>query len=240
MTDQTTTADNQDPMQTIAELVRVLKEDLQLRTQTIQQMNELLERRNDMMQSRAETIGERNRVELEKKLQIEQQTMKRAKWYTGVLALFAIIMGVALFYMVYAMTRDMNRMEDYMYNMGHAASDQRRISKLERKVIGPSFMDAMATDMGTMRTDMATMSARMTAMSTDMGTMRGAISNMDGTIGTLGTDIGQMSTDMTTMNGTMGRMQYDTLWMRQGVGNMSNDTRAMGAPFRAMDSFMPW
>ncbi|MBK1707925.1 hypothetical protein [Marichromatium gracile] len=162
---------------------------------------------------------------LEQRLHIEERRHTRAKWYTAVLGLFALLIGAVLFYLVFMMARDMNRMEDYMYNMGHATDDA-RTRPFEFKAQGESYMATMAGDMGAMRTSIE-------AMREDMGQMRLSIDGMS-------TDITAMSRDMTQMNATIGRIQYDTLLMRQGVGGMASDTRAMGAPFRVMDSMAPW
>lgn len=222
-----------DPMQTIAELLQVLREDVALRTQTMQSISDQLDARNQLMQQRIARHTASVSRSMQRRLEAEHETNRRARWYTGVLAVFAVLIGAVLFYMVFEMARDMGRMEDYMFNMGHAPGDERPARRHERKVAGPSFMYAMAQDMQSMHEQMAQMRA-------DMGLMRVAILQMDGTMGTMGGDIGSMSRDMGTMNATMGRMQYDTLMLRQGVGSMSSDTRAMGVPFRVMDSFMPW
>jgi hypothetical protein len=223
----------------IERLVDVLRQDIDLRMQALERMNELIERRNELIAAQTTDHAERVRAEMGDRLQVEQHRNTRAKWYTGILGVFAVMIGAVLFYMVFEMASDMNHMEDYMYNMGHAEGDERE-RRRDFKVDGPSYMFTMAEDIRAMRTDIGTMSGEMTAMRGDMGEMRVAIIAMDGSIGTLSGDIGQMSTDITTMNGTMGRMQFDTLLMRQGVGSMSNDTRSMGAPFRVMDSMFPW
>ncbi|TVQ86111.1 MAG: hypothetical protein EA400_13705 [Chromatiaceae bacterium] len=222
-----------DPMQTVEELLQVLREDVALRNQSMVAISDQLDTRNKLMQQRVARHTASVSRSMQRRLAAEQQTNKRARWYTGVLAVFAVLIGAVLFYMVFEMARDMNRMEDYMFNMGHAPSDERPARRHERKVAGPSFMHAMARDMQSMH-------EQMTQMRSDIGAMRVAIIQMDGTIGAMGGDIGSMSRDMGTMNATMGRMQYDTLLLRQGVGSMSSDTRAMGVPFRVMDSFMPW
>ena len=214
------TETNDNPAQTelaqaISELVEALKQDAEQRSEAMLRMNDYMDKRNARLQLR---MAERTRRETEQQMAVEHQRNKRANWYTLMLGLFAVLFGGVMFYMVLNMTRDMNRMEDYMYNMGHATEDT-RIRAHERKIAGVSFMNSMADDMQSMRTDMATMSREITAMTGN---------------------IARMSTEITTMNATMGRMQFDTLLMRQGVGSMSNDTRAMGAPFRVMDSFIPW
>jgi methyl-accepting chemotaxis protein len=171
---------------------------------------------------------------MQKDFDMEKNRHKRAKWYTGVLGVFAVLIGAVLFYMVFMMTRDMNRMEAYMYNMGHADGDE--ITKSvngKYKQAGTSYMMSMADDMQTMRSDMG-------LMRQDMGQMRNSMSSMDGNMDTMAGDMGSMSNDMTVMNGTMGRMQHDTLWMRQGVGSMASDTNQMGTPFRWMNSMTPW
>jgi hypothetical protein len=170
---------------------------------------------------------------LRKDMREQSRRHERAKWYTGIVGLFAVLVGAVLFAMVWMMTADMGRMEAYMYNMGHAAKDGRDAAKDKRKSDGQSFMLTMARDM-------ASMNQQMTAMRDDMGQMRGAMLQMDSSMTAMREDIGQMSTDMTTMNTSMGRMQYDVLLMRQGVGNMASDTGSMSVPFRAMDQFIPF
>ena len=223
----------------IERLVDVLRQDIDLRVQALERMNELIERRNELISDASKDHAERVRNDLQDRLEVEHHRNKRAKWYTGILGLFAVMIGAVLFYMVYSMASDMNHMEDYMYNMGHAEGDVRE-RRRDVKIAGPSYMFTMADDIQGMRADIGSMSSQMTAMRGDMDEMRVAIVRMDGSIGSLSGDIAQMSTDMTTMNGTMGRMQFDTLLMRQGVGSMSNDTRSMGTPFRAMESMFPW
>jgi len=235
------TETNDNPAQTelaqaISELVEALKQDAEQRSEAMLRMNDYMDKRNARLQLR---MAERTRRETEQQMAVEHQRNKRANWYTLMLGLFAVLFGGVMFYMVLNMTRDMNRMEDYMYNMGHATEDT-RIRAHERKIAGVSFMNSMADDMQSMRTDMATMSREITAMTGDMQAMRVAMLTMDQSIGGMTGNIARMSTEITTMNATMGRMQFDTLLMRQGVGSMSNDTRAMGAPFRVMDSFIPW
>lgn len=239
MTEPKPTADNAaqtELAQAITALVEALKQDAEQRNQAMLQMNDYMDKRNARLHLR---MAERTRRETDQQIAVEQQRNKRANWYTLMLGLFAVLFGGVMFYMVLNMTRDMNRMEDYMYNMGHTADDT-RIRGHERKIVGVSFMNSMADDMQTMGSDMATMSREITAMSADMRAMRVAMLNMDDSMGSMTGDIARMSTEITTMNGTMGRMQFDTLLMRQGVGSMSNDTRAMGAPFRTMNSFIPW
>ncbi|WP_058554290.1 hypothetical protein [Thiohalocapsa sp. ML1] len=172
-------------------------------------------------------------VTLRKDMREQTRRHKRAKWYTGIVGLFAVMIGGVLFAMVWMMMTDMDRMEAYMYNMGHAARDAKDADRDPRKFQGPSFMLSMARDM-------QSMNEQMTAMRGDMGQMRSAMLQMDSSMTTMREDIGRMSTDMTTMNASMGRMQYDVLLMRHGVGNMASDTGSMSVPFRAMDQFIPF
>ncbi|KXX64246.1 hypothetical protein [Marichromatium gracile] len=199
------------PQHGIEALIQALREDTAQRARLGEQLERLL----------AASGPERQLTDihgLEQRLHIEERRHTRAKWYTGVLGLFAVLIGAVLFYLVFMMARDMNRMEDYMYNMGHATDDA-RTRPFEFKTQGESYMATMAGDMGAMRTSME-------AMREDMGQMRVSIVGM--------------SDDMSQMNTTMGRLQYDVLLMRQGVGGMASDTRAMGVPFRVMDSMVPW
>jgi hypothetical protein len=219
MTDSTT-GENRDPNAVLEDLIRVLHEDVKSRTQLFEQLGQLVGSNTSLLQAHTDHSSD-----LERRFNIEQKRSSRAKWYTGVLGVFAVLIGAVLFYMVFMMVRDMNRMEDYMYNMGHAAGDERK-KPFEFKQRGTSFMMSMAEDMQAMRGDMTK--------------MRHSMSNMNGNMGSMAGDMGSMSNDMTTMNGTMGRMQYDTLWMRQGVGSMSSDTNQMGTPFRWMNAMTPW
>lgn len=239
-TTDTTTGAGPDPMKVVEELVATLKEDLQLRSQQLEKLNHLIDRRNELIAKASEEHTAKVRTDLEQQMDVERQRNKRAKWYTGILGVFALLIGGVLFLLVVMMAFDMNRMEAYMYNMGHADQDGAVAAKDERKSAGPSYMFTMARDMNRMREDMSSMSTQITAMRSDMGQMRGAMLDMDATMGAMGTDIGQMSTDMATMNASMGRMQYDVLLMRQGVGNMASDTGSMSVPFRAMDQFIPF
>ncbi|AHF05590.1 hypothetical protein MARPU_12935 [Marichromatium purpuratum 984] len=208
MTDQ---IEGDSPQHGIDALIQALREDTAQRARLSDQLERLLAASGPERQLN-DISG------LDRRLHIEERRHSRAKWYTGVLGLFAVLMGGVLFYLVFMMAHDMNRMEDYMYNMGHTAGDT-RVRPSEFKTQGESYMAAMAGDMGSMRTSME-------AMRDDMGRMR--------------VSIVEMSDDMTQMNTTMGRLQYDVLLMRQGVGGMASDTRAMGIPFRVMDSMAPW
>jgi hypothetical protein len=228
-----------DPMQVVDRLVDTLKQDLDQRMQSLERLNELIDRRNTLMAEQQAAEAGKVKEDLEHQMTVERERNKRAKWYTGILGVFAVLMGGVLFLLVVMMAFDMNRMEAYMYNMGHADVDGKAAAKDERKSGGPSYMFTMARDMNQMRDDMHSMNAHMRAMRGDMGQMRVAIIDMDTTMATLGTDIGQMRGDMTQMNASMGRMQYDVLLMRQGIGNMASDTGSMSVPFRAIDQFIP-
>jgi hypothetical protein len=239
-TTDNTAGPNPDPMQTVERLVAALKEDLSIRAQQLERLNDLLDRRNALAAEHNAERAQKLKDELQQQMDVERERNKRAKWYTGILGVFAVLMGGVLFLLVVMMALDMNRMEAYMYNMGHADQDGKVAADDKRKSAGPSYMFSMARDMSQMRNDMASMNAQMTAMRDDIGQMRVAIIDMDGTMGGMGVDMGRMSTDMTAMNASMGRMQYDVLLMRQGVGNMATDTGAMSVPFRAMDQFVPF
>lgn len=239
-------AANPDPMQAIERLIEILREDLELRAQSVAQLNDLIDKRNELLAGQQGERTEQVRADLRQELDVERQRNKRAKWYTGILGVFAVLVGAVLFYLVYMMAVDMNRMEDYMYNMGHAVGDE-RVKRRDHKATGTSYMAAMAEDMAQMRQDIRAMNGHMAAMRDDIGVMRIAMIDMDDTMSDMGNDMSAMSNDMhtmsgdmRTMNGTMGRMQFDTLLMRQGVGTMSNDMGAMGVPFRAMNSVAPW
>jgi len=239
-TTDTTNEPSSDPMEVVERLVATLKADLDLRAQQLERLNDLIDRRNTLLAEQNTEEAVKVKEDLEQQMDMERERTKRAKWYTGILGFFAVLMGIVLFTLVVMMAFDMNRMEAYMYNMGHADPDGEVAAKDKRKSGGPSYMFTMARDMNQMRADMASMNVQMTGMRGDMGQMRGAIIDMDGTMSSMGNDINRMSTDMATMNGTMGRMQYDTLLMRQGVGDMATDTGNMSVPFRAMDHFIPF
>lgn len=239
-TEDTTAGRGPDPMQVLQDLVATLRQDLEMRSQQLDKLNELIDRRNTLIAQANDEHAARVRKDLEQQMDVERERNKRAKWYTGILGVFAVLMGIVLFVLVVMMAFDMNRMEAYMYNMGHADRDGKVAAKDERKSAGPSYMFSMAEDMNQMRADIGSMNAQMTGMRGDIGQMRVAIIDMDGTMAAMGADMGTMSTDMTNMNASMGRMQYDVLLMRQGVGNMATDTGAMSVPFRAMDQFIPF
>ncbi len=241
---------NTDAHESLKRLMNALREDDTLRTALLEHVRDVL---GPTPQAQPAAAGDATVVAtqeaakarrlaavLRRDMREQRRKHERAKWTTGVVGLFAVLMGIVLFTLVVMMAFDMNRMEAYMYNMGHAEPDGKVAAKDKRKSGEPSYMFTMARDMNQMRADMASMNVQMTAMRGDMGQMRGAIIDMDGTMSSMGNDISRMSTDMTTMNGTMGRMQYDTLLMRQGVGNMATDTGNMSVPFRAMDHFIPF
>ncbi len=228
-----TSPDSPDPMAVVQKLVDTLERDLDQRMDALNRMSDFIDRRNQLLEKQTAEEAARVKYDLQQQMDVERQRNKRAKWYTGILGVFAVLMGVVLFTLVVMMALDMNRMEAYMYNMGHAADDRKAASKDTRKTAGQSFMFSMASNMDQMRTDMASMNAQMTAMRGDMGQMRVAIAEMNGSIGGMGNDMGAMTL-------SMGKMQYDVLLMRQGVGNMATDTGAMSVPFRAMDNFIPF
>lgn len=189
----------------------------------------------------AESIKARRKaLELRADLWKQRREQKRVKWYSFIAGGIAATVGAILFWMVWQMMGDMDRMEVYMYNMGHSPDDGAVAVADERKTRGQSFMLTMARDMNQMRDDMTSMNVQMIDMRGSMGVMRGSIVGMDKTMGNMSGDMGQMSKDINTMNASMARMQYDTLLMRQGVGNMATDTGAMSLPFRAMDNFIPF
>ena len=157
---------------------------------------------------------------------VELQRTRRDRWYVGVFALAVVIIGAAMSYLVIGMAQEMNRMEDYMYNMGHSVNDDRPIAQDERKTASTSYISAMAEHMQAMREE--------------IGAMRHAITRMDGGIASMSSNMKSMSKDMATMSYTMGLLRQDTAMIGMSVGSMSKDTRSMGAPFRFMSGFMPW
>lgn len=189
----------------------------------------------------AESIkARRQALNLRADLWKQRREQKRVKWYSFIAGGIAAAVGAILFWMVWQMMEDMDRMEVYMYNMGHSTNDGEAAVTDERKAQGQSFMFTMAEDMNQMRDDMTSMNFQITDMRKSIYVMQGSILDMDKTMGTMSTNMGHMSQDISTMNASMGRMQYDTLLMRQGVGNMATDTGAMSVPFRAMDNFIPF
>lgn len=242
MTDETLppSSNSSDPMDAVRALVEVLQRDLEQRTSQLERLNAMLESRNQMLLEQVQRRDDSLREEIAAQREMEHARTNRTAWYSGLAGLVAVIGGLILAYLVFRLAYDMNRMEDYMYNMGHSMNDDRPFYASERKHKGPSYMFNMSSDMGGMREDMAamrsamtTMTGSMTAMSADMGQMRTDMAGMRG-------DIGTMSGDMSTMNTTMGLLRQDTANITWGVGSMSHDTRSMGAPFRMMDSFIPW
>jgi hypothetical protein len=227
-TKDTTAGPGPDPMQVLQDLIATLRQDLELRSRQLDNLNELIDRRNSLIAQANEEHAARVRKDLEQQMDVERERNKRAKWYTGILGVFAVLMGGVLFALVVMMALDMDDMEAYMYNMGHSEREGARAAHDHRRSVNQ------------MRADMGSMNAQMTGMRGDIGRMRVAIIDMDGTMQAMGTDMRTMSTDMTNMNASMGRMQYDVLLMRQGVGNMATDTGAMSVPFRAMDQFIPF
>ncbi len=237
MTATTVDGDGRDPSAALADLIRVLQQDAEQRAELVELVNRLLTADTG---PRAQGSEEGSQVcNLRQQIERESNRNIRARWYAVVLGLFAVIIGIVLFYLVFTMARNMNRMEDYVYNMGHAPGDERKRA-LDLKDRGPSYMFTMAHDMSAMLDDMTQMRETIVSMGGDMRQMRISMIKMDDNIGGMAGNMSTMSQDMTVMNGTMGRMQYDTLLMRQGVGGMASDTNAMGAPFRAMNSVMPW
>lgn len=236
MTDQTATTGTNPPTpdtnRLLAELVGALTRDAELRSAQMERLDALIAMYN---QKASADAARRDKVvrDLEQEFGAEHERTQRAKWYTGVFGLIAVIVGVVLFYWIFEMVEDMNRMEDYMYNMGHGQNDDRPALEGERKVIGMGYMDSMADNMQTMREDIGAMRLAMTRMDAGIG-------HMSGDMGAMRADMGAMSRDMTTMSATMALLRHDTTLLSIGVGGMSNDTRSMGAPFRAMDSLLPW
>ena len=99
----------------------------------------------------------RLRQDLERELGAEHERTQRTKWVTAVFGLIAVIIGAVLFFWIYQMVEDMNRMEDYMYNMGHSQNDDRVALATERKAVGVSYMLSMADNMQVMREDIGAM-----------------------------------------------------------------------------------
>ena len=166
------------------------------------------------------------REDVVSELGAEMQRTRRAKWYTTIFALLALVLSTVLSYLVIGIAQEMNRMEDYMYNMGHSVNDDRPIAQDERKTASTSYISAMAEHMQAMRDE--------------IGAMRHAITRMDGGIASMSSNMKSMSKDMTAMSYTMGLLRQDTAMIGMSVGSMSKDTRSMGAPFRFMSGFMQW
>lgn len=230
---QTPSSNEKDSMQVVQDLVDVLKEDIQLRSVQLNHLNELIDSHNTLIKADMLAHSDKLRAEMAVGRDMEMARTNRVKWFSWLAGLVSVIGGLILAFLVIRMAYDMNRMEDYMYNMGHSANDDRRIFANERKNQSESYIGSMAANMQGMRDD--------------MGAMRGAMARMDQSMGGMSRDIAQMGLDMTamrtdigTMNGTMHLLHLDTASLNHGVGSMSNDTRSMGAPFRMMDGFMPW
>ena len=244
MTDQANTMGASPPPpdanRLLAELIEAMKRDADLRTAQLQRLDALIELRGQAVAGDAVRGDLAVRQDLERELGAEHERTQRTKWVTAVFGLIAVIIGAVLFFWIYQMVEDMNRMEDYMYNMGHSPNDDRAALATERKAIGVSYILAMADNMQVMREDTGAMRLAMAHMDGNIGDMVAAISRMSADMGAMRVDVGAMSRDMTTMNATMGLLRHDTTLLRMGVGSMSNDTRSMGAPFRVMDSVMPW
>ena len=244
MTDQVDTAGANPPTpdagRLLAELIEAMRRDADLRTAQLQRLDALIELRGQSLAGDAARGDAAVRQDLERELGAEHERTQRTKWVTAVFGLIAVIIGAVLFFWIYQMVEDMNRMEDYMYNMGHSQNDDRAALTTERKAVGVSYILAMADNMQVMREDIGAMRMAMAHMDGNIGDMVAAISRMSTDMGAMRVDVGAMSRDMTTMNATMGLLRHDTALLRMGVGSMSNDTRSMGAPFRVMDSVMPW
>ena len=244
MTDQAnTTGANPPPpdaTRLLAELIEAMKRDADLRTAQLQRLDALIELRGQAVAGDAARGDAAVRQDLERELGAEHERTQRTKWVSAVFGLIAVIIGAVLFFWIYQMVEDMNRMEDYMYNMGHSQNDDRAALETERKAVGVGYMLSMADNMQVMREDIGAMRVAIAHMDGNIGGMATAIGDMSADMGAMRVDVGTMSRDMTTMNATMGLLRHDTALLRMGVGSMSNDTRSMGAPFRAMDSVMPW
>jgi hypothetical protein len=229
-----------DATRLLAELIEAMKRDADLRTAQLQRLDALIELRGQTIAGDAARGDAAVRQDLERELGAEHERTQRTKWVTAVFGLIAVIIGAVLFFWIFQMVEDMNRMEDYMYNMGHSQNDDRVALETERKAVGVGYMHSMADNMQVMREDIGAMRQAMAHMDGNIGGMVTDIGRMSTDMGAMRIDVGTMSRDMTTMNATMGLLRHDTALLRLGVGSMSNDTRSMGAPFRAMDSVMPW
>ncbi|WP_295429856.1 hypothetical protein [uncultured Thiodictyon sp.] len=233
MTDPVTSGPADDPLHLLNNLIIALTRETELHNRQLNRLDDLIAARVQGIKAEFQARPPDPPWDATDGLGAEVQRTRRAKWYTGVLALLVVVLAAVLLYLAVTMAHEMNRMEDYMYNMGHAGNDDRLIAQDERKVAGTSYLLAMTQQLQALRDDIG-------AMRLAIGRMDGSIVGMSASMKTMSGNMGTMSRDLATMNYTMGLLRQDTAMMRVSVGGMSNDTRSMGAPFRFMNSFMPW
>ncbi len=167
----------------------------------------------------------------------EKQMERRntwVKWGMLLAGLVALVVGVHMGGLIYGMSDNMDRMRQYMENMGDGEK---------------SYMGQMSTNMLAMRESMTNMEQSMETMSTDMGSMKVDMQQMSGDIQTMNVSmekmqgdiaaVPEMQQDVNQMSRSVGGMSYDTAIMRNGVHNMSRDTSSMSHPFRVMNPFLP-
>ena len=244
MTDQadTPTSGPADSQHLLTDLITVLTHDAELHARLLNRFDDMIDAR--VQEIKAEFHSRTPTPDLHEdvvsELGAEVQRTRRAKWYTIVVALLVLVVGAVLSYLVVSMAHELDRMEDYMYNMGHSLNDDRLIAQDERKTTGTSYLLTMTDHMQAMREDIGAMRLAITHMDGSMTSMSANTKAMTGSMGTMQVDMGAMSKNMTTMSYIMDLLRQDTAMMRVSVGGMSNDTRSMGAPFRFMSGFMPW
>jgi hypothetical protein len=222
-----------DPLHLLTSLIIALTREAELHTRQLSRFDDLIAARFAGIEAECQARALDLRGDLMGELGAELHRTRPAKRYTWVFAVLMIVASAILSYLVVGMAQEMNRMADYMYNMGHSLNDERPIGSDERKTAGASYVLAMADHMRAMREDIGAMRLAITHLD-------GSIAGMAMTMKTMSGNLEAMSKGMTTMNATIGQLRQDTSMMRASVGGMSNYTRAMDAPLGFMNAFLPW
>lgn len=128
------------------------------------------------------------------------------------------ILGLSGFYLIYNVTRDMNRLTQQI-------DPQMEVN-----------LQSMSSYMGKLSENISVMTEQITVLVARIDRMEGHIATMDGNIGTLAGDVGDMKRNIGLMTGSVADMNQAMRAMTLNTGVMSRDINKMGRP---MD-FMPW
>jgi len=202
--------------ESIERLVEVVRQDAEVRTRELENLNQHLE--------------ERNRV-------LEKQLGKRAgaaKWYAALAGLVAVIVGVWVYSLILNLGRDMHDMSTQMQQMHVYLQNMAAGDPVEGEA---SYMSSMAHNIDRMADDIGVMRIEMKQVSGDINVMRTAMTDMSGDIGKMNVAMHDLGGDMKSMRENIGGMAQSVGHMNRNVGRLSRDAQNLRNPFPGM---MPW
>jgi len=202
--------------ESIERLVEVVRQDAEVRTRELENLNQHLE--------------ERNRV-------LEKQLGKRAsaaKWYAALAGLVAVIVGVWVYSLILNLGRDMHDMSTQMQQMHVYMQNMAAGDPVEGEA---SYMSSMAHNIDRMADDIGVMRIEMKQVSGDINVMRTAMTDMSGDIGKMNVAMHDLGGDMKSMRENIGGMAQSVGHMNRNVGRLSRDAQNLRNPFPGM---MPW